>query len=102
MNRRSFLRLLAIGAIAETVDVERLLWIPGQKTIFLPETIYHPSYSQILAIELERMIPRIKTLFERDTTFYSILAKGPCDISTRQFSIPINVIPRTVTKKLNM
>lgn len=39
MNRRGFLQLLSTGAIgAATLDVERLLWVPGQKTIFLPST----------------------------------------------------------------
>ena len=102
MNRRSFLRLLVIGAIAETIDVERLLWIPGQKTIFLPKTIHHPSYSEIVALELERMVPHIKVLFERDSIFYNLLEKEPCDISTRPFSIPINVIPKTVMKLSDM
>lgn len=40
MNRRSFLQLLSTGAlgavIAPELDLERLLWVPGQKTIFLP------------------------------------------------------------------
>lgn len=39
MNRRGFLQLLSAGAIGTaTLDVERLLWVPGQKTIFLPST----------------------------------------------------------------
>lgn len=39
MNRRSFLSLLgsgALGAAAHTLDLDRLLWVPGKKTIFLP------------------------------------------------------------------
>jgi hypothetical protein len=39
MNRRSFLSLLgsgALGAAAHTLDLDKLLWVPGQKTIFLP------------------------------------------------------------------
>lgn len=40
MNRRGFLKLLGLGAAAvaaEAVpDPECLLWVPGQKTIFLP------------------------------------------------------------------
>ena len=36
MNRRLFLRLLASSAIAQTIDVEKFLWVPGEKTIFLP------------------------------------------------------------------
>lgn len=40
MDRRRFLSWLtgtAAGvAIAPTLDVDRLLWVPGEKTIFLP------------------------------------------------------------------
>lgn len=40
MNRRVFLHLLSTGAlgaiVAPELDLERLLWIPGQKTFFLP------------------------------------------------------------------
>jgi hypothetical protein len=36
MNRRSFLRALAIGAAAAAVDPEQLLWTPGQRTHILP------------------------------------------------------------------
>lgn len=39
MNRHCFLQLLSAGTIgAATFDLERLLWVPGQKTIFLPST----------------------------------------------------------------
>lgn len=33
MNRRSFLSMLAATAV---LDPERLLWVPGKKTIFVP------------------------------------------------------------------
>lgn len=40
MNRRGFLRSLlsgTAGAIAaHTLDLDRLLWVPGERTIFLP------------------------------------------------------------------
>lgn len=42
MDRRGFLRLLGMGAVgasaAATFDLERLLWVPGAKTILLPPT----------------------------------------------------------------
>jgi hypothetical protein len=37
MNRRRFLQMLSAGAFgAMALDVEKLLWVPGAKTIFLP------------------------------------------------------------------
>lgn len=45
MNRRSFLASLGFGTVAAAaaanslLDVERLLWVPGEKTIFLPPPI---------------------------------------------------------------
>lgn len=48
MRRRAFLQWLAAGAAAlgatGEIDYERALWVPGQKTIFLPaETIFQPT-----------------------------------------------------------
>lgn len=42
MNRRTFLARFGFGTVAAaaavlTFDVEKLLWIPGEKTIFIPE-----------------------------------------------------------------
>lgn len=41
MDRRAFLRLAGQGAlgavVASTVDVEQLLWTPGEKTILIPD-----------------------------------------------------------------
>lgn len=37
MNRRQFLRNLAIlGVASHELDIERLLWVPNHKTIFVP------------------------------------------------------------------
>jgi hypothetical protein len=36
MNRRAFLTTLAAGLAGAALDPERLLWVPGKKTIFLP------------------------------------------------------------------
>ena len=36
MNRRDFLTQAAIAIAGMAIDPERLLWMPGQRTIFLP------------------------------------------------------------------
>lgn len=42
MDRRSFLRTLGFGTVAaaaaatSVLDLEKLLWVPGEKTIFVP------------------------------------------------------------------
>lgn len=36
MERRSFLRALGLGAAVLAFDPERLLWVPGARTYFLP------------------------------------------------------------------
>lgn len=47
-SRRQFLRTALVGAaVAATVDVEQLLWMPGEKTILLPELVPCWSDEQI-------------------------------------------------------
>lgn len=36
MNRRHFLNVLGAGTAGMVLDPERLLWVPGQRTFFLP------------------------------------------------------------------
>jgi hypothetical protein len=53
-----------LGAAALVLDPERLLWVPGQRTIFLPsantlitpELVTQFSIGQIVAAEWERVI----------------------------------------------
>jgi len=92
MNRRSFLQLLAAGAIGSTFDydLDKLLWIPGQKTIFIPKGI---SESQIVAAELERILPHIRNLFERDSIFYQVLDSGKVQVAGSNLTIPLHVKP---------
>jgi hypothetical protein len=73
MNRRAFLRLLALGVAGHNLDIDRLLWIPGEKKIFLPSEGL--SYSQILDAEMRRIIPKLATIFDRDDVFYTLLTK---------------------------
>lgn len=35
-SRRHFLSVLSAGALASTLDLDKLLWVPGRKAFFLP------------------------------------------------------------------
>jgi hypothetical protein len=82
VNRRAFLRILALGVVGHELDIDRLLWVPGSKTIFLPTKVHRGlTESQIIALEMARIAPKIASLFERDDTFYRILSKEKIDVS---------------------
>jgi hypothetical protein len=51
--------------------------------------------SQVTALELERVLPKVRTLFERDDKFYSHIKKrGDVEkVSNRQMRIPLEVRP---------
>lgn len=50
--------------------------------------------SQVSALELERVIPKIRTLFERDDMFYSNIKKRDVEtISNRQMRVPLEIRP---------
>lgn len=73
-SRRSFLKALLATPIAATVDFEQLLWVP-KPIITVPGNVMLASYSEIVAMELERIQPLIQTLFERDSLFYENLVR---------------------------
>lgn len=78
-----------MGVIGHELDIDKLLWVPGKKTIFLPSS--SPlSYSSIVAAEWERMVPRIRTIFEMDNAFYKVFKEGGgTRISSREFTVPL-------------
>jgi hypothetical protein len=50
--------------------------------------------SQVTALELERVIPKIRTLFDRDDKFYSNIKKRDVEkISNRQMRVPLELRP---------
>src|SRR6516164_9530401 len=50
--------------------------------------------SQVAALELERVIPKIRVLFERDDKFYANIKKRDVEkISNRQMRIPLELRP---------
>ena len=62
IDRRTFLRRLGFGTIsaaaaALTFDVEKLLWVPGEKTILLPSPaavqMFHAETRLAFAVEFD-------------------------------------------------
>jgi len=50
--------------------------------------------SQVAALELEKVLPKVRTLFERDDKFYTFIKKRPAEkISNRQMRIPLELRP---------
>lgn len=50
--------------------------------------------SQVVALELEKVLPKVQTLFERDDKFYSTVAKKNVEvISNRQMRVPLEIRP---------
>jgi hypothetical protein len=92
MERRGFLRLLAAGLVGHTLDVDKLLWVPGAKTFFIPSGVKRLTSAEIITAEMERLRPRIQSLFDNDSLFYARISKrGPEVISSREFRIPLKV-----------
>ena len=90
-TRRGFLRLLASGAVGYALDVDKLLWVPGAKTFFLP-SIKKLTTAEILDLELKRISPRIMQLFARDDAFYQTINKRDFEvISSRPMRIPLEI-----------
>lgn len=50
--------------------------------------------SQVAALELEKVVSKVRTLFERDDKFYATIRKRPAEkISNRQMRIPLELRP---------
>jgi len=50
--------------------------------------------AQVVGTELERVLPNVPTLFDRDDTFYSVLEKRPVEVvSSRDMRIPLELRP---------
>ena len=93
MNRREWLKLILSGAAGLALDPEKLLWVPGQKTIFIPSGKIL-TYSQIVSMEYARIIPHLNNVFERDDMFYKVIKSTKItNISLREMRIPLIIRP---------
>ena len=83
MDRRDLLKYLLQTPLTLTIDYEKLLWIPGEKTIFIPSG--RLTELQIVQAELERILPYARALFDMDDAFYSA--------SSENIRIPLTLQP---------
>lgn len=83
LSRRKFLLSLAASGVAyHTLDLDRLLWIPGEKKIFIPSNTHRLTLSEIVAAEWARVLPHVRYLFDRDDTFYRKMLEKERDFTT--------------------
>ena len=58
--------------------------------------------ASVAAVELERVVPKVRTLFERDDRFYATIRKRPAEVvSSRQMRIPLELRPGGVFQYFN-
>lgn len=78
MHRRKFLQILSSSALsAYAFDLDKLLWVPGQKTIFIPPERKFIFASEVVAVETELVMGVIEELFQKDNLLYHVLADKP-------------------------
>ncbi len=76
IDRRSFLRVLLAGAAGAVLDPEKLLWVPGQKTIFLPSVeVFHGGDLSTIDAILKKYYTtgHINTFMERRSPLYDLI-----------------------------
>jgi hypothetical protein len=89
MTRRHLLRALLALPIAATLDVEQLLWTPGQMVVVPGRG---PWFGLAEANEILKAIylPAVREMFNRSTVLLSLLSNEPVpDIVGREFTIPL-------------
>lgn len=58
--------------------------------------------ADVAATELEKVVPKVRTVFERDDKFYATIRKRPADkVSNRQLRIPLELRPGGVFQYFN-
>lgn len=81
ISRRALLRSLLALPIAATVDVEQLLWVPGQQIVVPPLPFFTPKYwevpvsltlDEINAITVRELMPSIVNSFFQTDLFTSL------------------------------
>lgn len=85
MNRRAFFRLVGAGAAGLVLDPERLLWVPGAKTIFLPSpTIYTGHTAGNTFVAADWLAHEALRVLERELTFMQTINHTYADAFDRR------------------
>lgn len=71
LNRRQFIQLISSSAAAAyTMDVDKLLWVPGEKTIFIPPPRQLVWASNVHPVEMANVLEMLKDLPLSDRFLY--------------------------------
>lgn len=78
-DRRGFLKSLLGGAIGSCIDVEKMLWVPGAKKIFMPEGVRVATAEEIISIWPSYYIKHL-SFFSKDPRTRALLTgiTGDC------------------------
>jgi hypothetical protein len=109
MNRRLFLSTLGLAAAGMALDPERLLWVPGRKTIFLPAvqkgltaTLLDINGRQVAAAWLNGDIAEFGPFKDAHTISHYQIDGHPFGLLSGHIYIPKRVMAHeTATLKIN-
>lgn len=86
VNRRGFLQALIGSAAALTLDPERLLWVPGAKTISIPPPVVVNDFS---AFFFEVMLPALnRKIWENYRRKTNLFATSPVSSDRLFINLP--------------
>lgn len=78
MERRKFLQILGGSAVSlYAFDLDKLLWVPGAKTIILPPEKRLIYASEVAAAEWDHFLGVMKETYLSDNLLYKIVTDNP-------------------------
>lgn len=74
MNRRGFLGTLAAALVGSTLDPERLLWVPGVKTLFVPPVSgWAPTHNGTTLLTINQITHEALLLLRRNIVIGGVI-----------------------------
>ena len=78
INRRDFVKILSGSAASlYAFDLDKLLWVPGEKKIFLPPEQRLIYASEIALAEWNHVMGVLKDIYNSDNLLYKIITDNP-------------------------